>query len=110
MIVPFAAGGLTDVIGRVLAERMAGIVGGNVVTLPVRRALSRSSNASFNGHPRRMDGRTGVQDFKPTRRAFRCDGPHECIALADIEVPLRGCQAHYHAIPRRNPLSRTAVK
>ena len=31
----------------------------------------------------------GVQDFRPTRRAFRCDGPHECIALADIELPLR---------------------
>jgi hypothetical protein len=31
----------------------------------------------------------GVKDFKPTGRAFRCDGPHECIALADIEVPLR---------------------
>jgi hypothetical protein len=31
----------------------------------------------------------GVQDFQPTRRAFRCDGPHECIALADIEVPMR---------------------
>jgi hypothetical protein len=32
----------------------------------------------------------GVKDFTPTRRAFRCDDPHECIALADIEVPLRG--------------------
>jgi hypothetical protein len=31
----------------------------------------------------------GVQDFKPTRRAFRCDRSHQCIALADIEVPLR---------------------
>jgi hypothetical protein len=31
----------------------------------------------------------GIQAFKPTRRAFRCDDPHECIALADIEVPLR---------------------
>ena len=30
-----------------------------------------------------------VQDYKPTRRAYRCDDPHECIALADIEVPLR---------------------
>jgi len=31
----------------------------------------------------------GVRDFKPTRCAFRCDDPHECIALADIEIPLR---------------------
>jgi hypothetical protein len=31
----------------------------------------------------------GVQDFKPTRRAFRCDDRHECIALVDIEAPLR---------------------
>jgi hypothetical protein len=31
----------------------------------------------------------GVQGFKPTRRSFRCDDPHECIALSDIEIPLR---------------------
>jgi hypothetical protein len=31
----------------------------------------------------------GVHDFKPTGRAFRCDDPHECIALADIEPPRR---------------------
>jgi hypothetical protein len=31
----------------------------------------------------------GVQDFKPTQRAYRCDDPHECVALAEIEVPLR---------------------
>jgi hypothetical protein len=31
----------------------------------------------------------GVRNFKPMRRAYSCDDPHECIALADIEVPLR---------------------
>jgi hypothetical protein len=31
----------------------------------------------------------GLEDFKPTRRAFRCVGSHEYIALADIEVPQR---------------------
>jgi hypothetical protein len=31
----------------------------------------------------------GVQNFRPTRHAYRCDDSHECIALADIEVPLR---------------------
>lgn len=31
----------------------------------------------------------GVQDFKPAQRAYRCDDLHECVALADIEVPLR---------------------
>jgi hypothetical protein len=31
----------------------------------------------------------GVQDFQPARGAYRCDDPHQCIALADIEVPLR---------------------
>jgi hypothetical protein len=30
-----------------------------------------------------------VHNFQPTRRAYRCDDPHECIALADVEVPLR---------------------
>ncbi len=30
-----------------------------------------------------------MQTFRRTRRAYRCDSPHECIALADIEVPLR---------------------
>jgi hypothetical protein len=37
-----------------------------------------------------MDGRSWYSDLKPARRAFRCAGAHECIALADIEVPLRG--------------------
>jgi hypothetical protein len=31
----------------------------------------------------------GVRDFKPTRRAYRCDDLHQCIPLAEIEVPLR---------------------
>jgi hypothetical protein len=31
----------------------------------------------------------GMQNFRPTKRGFRCDAPHELIALADIEVPLR---------------------
>ncbi len=31
----------------------------------------------------------GVQNFQPSRRAYRCEGRHECIALAEIEVPLR---------------------
>jgi hypothetical protein len=31
----------------------------------------------------------GAQNFRPARRAYRCDDPHECIALADIEAPLR---------------------
>jgi hypothetical protein len=31
----------------------------------------------------------GVQGFKATRPTFRCDDPHECIALTDIEMPLR---------------------
>jgi hypothetical protein len=32
-----------------------------------------------------------VQSFRPapSQRGFRCDDPHELIALADIEVPLR---------------------
>jgi hypothetical protein len=36
----------------------------------------------------------GIGDFKASRCAFRCADPHECIVLADIEVPLRGsdCQ------------------
>ena len=31
----------------------------------------------------------GVQEFKPTQRAYRCEAPYELIALTDIEVPLR---------------------
>jgi hypothetical protein len=32
----------------------------------------------------------GLQHFKPgLRQAFRCDEPHDCIALAEIEVPKR---------------------
>jgi hypothetical protein len=33
----------------------------------------------------------GAQSFRPTatQRGFPCDVPHELIALADIEVPLR---------------------
>lgn len=31
----------------------------------------------------------GMQNFRPTWRAYRCDAPHKVIALADIEVPLR---------------------
>jgi hypothetical protein len=31
----------------------------------------------------------GVKDFRPTQRVYRSDDPHECIALSDIEVPLR---------------------
>jgi hypothetical protein len=33
----------------------------------------------------------GAQNFRlvPSQRGFRCDAPHELIALADIEVPLR---------------------
>jgi hypothetical protein len=31
----------------------------------------------------------GVQDFKPMLCAYRCDHPHESVALDDIELPLR---------------------
>jgi hypothetical protein len=31
----------------------------------------------------------GVQNFRPPRRVYRCDDPHECVALTDIEVPWR---------------------
>jgi hypothetical protein len=33
----------------------------------------------------------GVENFRPApaQRGFRCHAPHELIALADIEVPLR---------------------
>ena len=29
------------------------------------------------------------EHFEPAQDAYRCDDPHKCIALADIEVPLR---------------------
>jgi hypothetical protein len=34
----------------------------------------------------------GITDFTPRSRAFRCAAPHSCIALTDIEVPLRGSE------------------
>jgi hypothetical protein len=32
----------------------------------------------------------GVQNFRPAKPGFRCDAPHQVIALDDIEVLLRG--------------------
>jgi hypothetical protein len=32
---------------------------------------------------------SGVKAFKPKWSAYRCEDFHECIALAEIEVPLR---------------------
>jgi hypothetical protein len=32
---------------------------------------------------------TNMQNFRATQRGFRCDAPHELIALSDIQVPLR---------------------
>jgi hypothetical protein len=31
----------------------------------------------------------GLQNFAPTKSAFRCDMPHRLIAIADIEPPMR---------------------
>jgi hypothetical protein len=32
---------------------------------------------------------SGLQKFKPSRSAFRCDLPHILIALSEIEMPMR---------------------
>ena len=32
----------------------------------------------------------GMQNFRPAKPGFRCDAPHQMIALGDIEVLLRG--------------------
>jgi hypothetical protein len=50
----------------------------------------RYALASINENPAAWMAEAGVKDFTPPWSAFRCTGPHECIALADIEVPLRG--------------------
>lgn len=41
--------------------------------------------------PNDWKAEAGVQNFRPapSQRGFRCDDPHELIALADIEPPLR---------------------